>query len=116
MTDEFWARISAYVSGSRNYYETLEPNGTYIVCANVYSREVNDYIEHFDGATFDNFEFAYDFWAGWMPSDEEVRKAIVDFHEEGMDTHYEIEVGVWEDGDIVDDCFYNETVRWRTAD
>ena len=116
MTDNEWAQISPYMGGSRRYYESLEPDyegAEYKVCANVWSEEANDYIAHFEGHTFANSEMAYDFWAGWMPDMDEVRSAIGEFHEEGYSRHYEIEVGIWEDGVLAsDDGFYTGTVAW----
>lgn len=118
MTDKEWYEIAPYVNGSRAYYESLGPDyegAEYTVCANVWSEECNEYIEHFEGHTFDNYELANDYWAGWMPDMELVRKAIREYHEEGYSEHYEVEVAVWENGEYANECdFYNEKVEgWR---
>ena len=117
MTDNEWAQIAPYMGGSRLYYELLEPDyegAEYRVCANVWSEEANDYIGHFEGHTFDNYEMAWDFWANWMPDKDAVRRMVQEFHEEGTSEHYEVETGIWEDGDLTDEGdFYTETVVWR---
>lgn len=123
MTDKEWNEIAPYVSGSREYYESLEPDyegAEYKVSANIWSEQSNDYIEHYDGHTFANYELANDYWAGWMPDMDEVRKAVREWHAgyEGMEVsdHYEIEVAIWdENGELVNECdFYNETIEgWQ---
>lgn len=122
MTDEEWAQIAPYMKGSRSYYEGLKPSyegAQFTVCANVYCEQVNDYVEHFEGHTFSNYEMAVDYWEQWMPPMEEVRKAVrechAEFDDENVSDHYEIEVAIWdEDGNCPDEYFYNETVEgWQ---
>lgn len=122
MTDKEWGEIAPYVNGSREYYESLEPDyegAKYTVCANIYSEQCNDYIAHYDGHVFDNFELAYDYWASWMPDMDEVRKAVREDHaeygDEEVSDHYELEVAIWDErGECGDDYFWNETIEgWQ---
>lgn len=115
MTDDKWYRIQPYVSANRAYYEGLKPDyeGCKLtVCANLWEERSNDYVAHWDGETFDNLETAADFFDGWEPDPDEVRKTMFKAHIDG-NWHYELEIGIWdEDGELVsDDYFWTKLVE-----
>ena len=94
---------------SMDYHEDNPP---YTVSANVWCEEINTYIEHWDGGTYDNYDDAEKKWDAWWPPMEEVRQACRDFDEElGFRSRYELEIGLW---DVVgnDHGFVNQTVEY----
>lgn len=115
MTDREWNEIAPYMDGSRAYYEGLAPDyegAEYDVCANVYSEQLNDYVAHFEGHTFRNYEMASDFFRNWMPPEDEVQAALMEANRDGIVGHFEVEVAIWDEtGNLAEeDDFYNETV------
>lgn len=110
MTDDKWYRIQPYMKSNRAYYESLKPDyeGCELtVSANVWEERSYDYVAHWDGETFDNLETAVDFWDRWEPDPDEVRKAVLDAHEDGSSWHYELEIAIWdEDGELVSDDYF----------
>lgn len=110
MTD---SELYGILPGSRMYYEQLKPDyegARYEVCANLYSEELCDYVAHYDGHVFDNYEMASDFYDVWMPDRDEL---VRDARESGVGGHFEVEVAIWDEtGNLTyEDDFYNETVE-----
>lgn len=81
----------------------------YRVSANIYSEEVGDYIEHYEGGEFEDYDEAYEFWDNWWPDMEDVLHAAREDAEEHPGNHYELEIGLWdEDGNDLE--FHNEGI------
>ena len=81
----------------------------YRVTANIYSEEAGDYIEHYEGGEFEDYDEAYEFWDNWWPDMEDVRRVTREDAEEHPGNHYELEIGLW-DEDGYDVEFYNEGI------
>jgi hypothetical protein len=75
--------------------EPRNKNATFTVAANIYSEQANEYIHHWDGGTFDNYDDAYDFWDQWEPSQNEIDQVMMKERENGDYSHHELEVGIW---------------------
>lgn len=79
----------------------------YIVTANLYSEEYNDYIYHWEGKTFDNYDDAFNFWNFWRPDD--VDDQVKAWKKDHAGDCLELEIGLWnKDGEDVE--FWNEAV------
>ena len=83
---------------------------TFTVTANIYSEQTNDYIAHWEGGTFDNFQEAYDFWDEWEPPKEEIDNTMLKEREKGDYSHHELEIGIWCDNINYDLPFMNMTL------
>ncbi len=79
----------------------------YIVTANLYSEECNDYIYHWEGKTFDNYDDAHNFWNFWWLDD--LDDQVKAWKKEHAGDYLELEIGLWnKDREDVD--FWNEAV------
>lgn len=88
---------------------------SYSVTANLYSSTLNDYIYHWEGKNFKrccDYEKAVEFWNGWAPSKDSIKKQVDSWRMEFPDDELELEVGLWDgNGDEVE--FYNGSInRW----
>lgn len=73
----------------------------YIVTANLYSEECNDYIYHWEGKTFNNYDDAFNFWSEWTPDD--VDDQVKAWKREHSGDCLELEIGLWnKDGEDVE--------------
>lgn len=77
--------------------EPSNKNATFTVTANIYSEQANEYIHHWDGGTFDNYDDAYERWDQWEPSQDEIDQVMQKERENGDHSHHELEVGIWSD-------------------
>lgn len=75
--------------------EPCNKDATFTVAANIYSEQANDYIHHWEGGTFDNYDDAYECWDQWEPSQDEIDQVMKYERENGDYSHHELEVGVW---------------------
>ncbi len=87
-----------------------EKQGTFVVTANIYSEAENDYVAHWDGGTFSNYEQALEFWDEWAPPKDEIDKIMISRRANGDHSHYELEIGIWCDGLDYDLPFINMTL------
>lgn len=78
-------------------YEPRNKFGNFTVSGNIYSEIANTYVEHFEGKTFTNYDKALEFWNEWMPPYKELSEYINEIRESGDFSHYELEVGLWDD-------------------
>ena len=89
---------------------------SYFVSANLYSQDLNDYVAHWDGGTFDDLEAARKFWDSWCPDADAVAEACRRDYVEKSDAspsgNYELEVGLWDEQGY-DVEFWNRTVAWQ---
>lgn len=87
-----------------------DQQNTFVVSANIYSEKTNDYVKHWDGGTFDNYQEAYDFWDEWEPPKDEINQFMSDVRDNKDYTHYELEIGMWCDDIEYDLPFMNMTL------
>jgi hypothetical protein len=89
---------------------------SYFVTANLYSQDVNDYVEHWDGGSFDDLGAARSFWDSWLPDADSVAEVCRRDYADNMGASpsgiYELEVGLWDEaGHEVE--FWNQGVDWQ---
>ena len=77
--------------------EPLYKDANFTISANIYSEKVNDYIHHWDGGTFDNYDEAYEVWDRWELSKDEIEDIMKHEREEGDYSHHELEIGILSD-------------------
>lgn len=75
--------------------KTENQHNTFIVSANIYSEKANDYVKHWDGGTFDNYQKACDFWDDWELPKDEIDRFMFEQRENGDYSHHELEIGIW---------------------
>lgn len=75
--------------------EPHNKNTTFIVSANIYSEQVNDYIHLWVGGIFNNYDDAYEFWDKWDPPIEEMNSIMEQQRKKGDYSHHELEVGIY---------------------
>ena len=76
----------------------------------------NDYIKNYIGGEFDDYDEAYEFWDGWSPDREDVKRTIMeDSKESGTPLNeYDLQIGLWdEDGNDVE--FHSESVFYESV-
>lgn len=71
----------------------------FIVSANLYSEEANDYIYNWAGGEFDSEEEGRDFWNNWWPDEEEVAQQAANWRYDHPDDNLELEIGLWDNRD-----------------
>lgn len=74
--------------------EPHNKDATFTVTANIYSEQANEYIHHWEGGTFDNYDDAYERWDRWEPSKDEIDQIMREERENGDYSHHELEVGI----------------------
>ena len=90
-----------------------DQQNTFTVTANIYSEQVNDYVKHWEGGTFDNFQEAYDFWDEWEPPIKEIDETMSKERENGDYSHHKLEIGIWCDDIDYDLPFMNTTLDYE---
>lgn len=95
--------------------EPTIPDAKFTVAANIYSECCNEYVHHWEGGTFDNYDEAYEFWDKWDPPKEEVDEVMRQRREEGDYSHHELEIGVWSENpnESAFLAFMNETLDYE---
>ena len=79
----------------------------YIVCANLYCGELNDYVYHWDGGEFTSLEEATEFYNIYRPDEKEIERQIIEAQKDFPKSEFELEIGLW-DSEGRDVEFYNE--------
>lgn len=74
--------------------EPQNKNATFIVSASIYSEEANDYIHTWNGGTFNNYDYAYDFWDRWEPLQNDIDSIMLKQRNNGDYSHHELEVRI----------------------
>lgn len=82
---------------------------TFRVVANIFSEQSNNYIHHWDGGTFDNYDDAYEFWDWWEPPEQEMHEVMKELRKQGDRSHCELEIGIYNE-DEEDLAFMNRTI------
>lgn len=85
---------------------------SYSVTANLYSYEANTYIYHWEGKSFkrcSDRDEAFEFWNGWRPPEESVKKQANSWSAEFPNDKLELEIGLW-DGNGYKIEFWNERI------
>jgi len=73
----------------------LNPD-SFNVVANIYSEYVNEYVHHWFGGTFSDYDKAYDFWNNWWPDKKEITKVMTMRRVDGDYSHHELEIGLYD--------------------
>lgn len=71
----------------------------------------NDYVAHWDGGTYDDYETAFLHYVTWMPPRHEIEAVLDEYRALGNDlSEFDLQIGVWdEDGNDV--LFWSEGVE-----
>lgn len=72
-----------------------EKIGIFTVQANIYSESANDYIAHWDGGVFNNYDDALNYWDDWALCANEVDEIMHQRRLDGDHSHHELEIGIY---------------------
>lgn len=58
----------------------------------------NDYVAHWDGGTFHEYDEAYERWLMWEPPRDEVLEALQESMAEGVpEEEHDLQIGLWDE-------------------
>lgn len=92
--------------------EPVIKDTSFIVSANIYSEQANDYIYRWHGGVFDNYDDAYEFWDQWDPPSREVNNVMKFQRIKGDFSHHELEISIFssDPNEIRSLAFCNRTI------